>query len=158
MKTVAALVSLAALAFASAVLADDNPFAAFKGKMKEGQYDMTMEMDMGAMPGLPPGMGKQTHKISHCVTQQDIDNGALGKGRDGKMPDNCKVSDFKMSGNTASYHMECTGEHAMSADNQITFVGSGYDMNMRMKMAMGQGGQPMQMTQKIQSRYTGACK
>jgi Protein of unknown function (DUF3617) len=157
MKTLAAAVSLAAFASA-AIAADDNPFAAFKGKMKEGMYDMTMEMDMGQVPGMPPGMGKRSHKVSHCVTQQDIDKGALGKGRDGKgMPDNCKISDFKMGGNTASYHMECTGERAMSADNQITFLGNGYDMNMRMKMAMGKGGQPVEMAQKIQSRYTGPC-
>ena len=156
MKILAACLSLAAFATA-ALAADDNPFAAFKGKMKEGQYDMTMEMDMGQMPGMPAGMGKQSHKFSHCVTQQDIDKGALGKGRDGKMPENCKISDFRMSGNTASYHMECTGDRAMSADNQITFLGNGYDMNMKMKMAMGQGGQPMEMTQKMQSRYAGPC-
>jgi hypothetical protein len=156
MKTLAAAISLAAFATA-AIAADDNPFAAFKGKMKEGQYDMTMEVDMGQMPGMPPGMAKQTRKMSHCVTQKDIDQGELGKS-DRKMPENCKVSDFKMSGNTATYHVECTGDHAMSMDNQVAFVGNGYDMNMKMKMAMTKGAAPMEMAQKIQSRYTGPCK
>jgi Protein of unknown function (DUF3617) len=159
MKKLAVFVSLAALASPFVALADSNPFGdSFKGKMKAGQYDMSMEMDMGAVPGMPPGMGKQNFKFSHCITQEDIDKGALNKGRDGKgMPDNCKFSDFKMSGNAASYHVECTGEHPMSMDAQIAFLSDGYDMAMQMKMAMGKGGEPMQMSQKLKSRYTGSC-
>ena len=36
-----------------------GPFDSFKGKMKDGMYEYKMEMDMGAMPGMPAGMGKQ---------------------------------------------------------------------------------------------------
>jgi hypothetical protein len=61
-----------------------------------------------------------------------------------------------MSGNTASYTMVCTGEHAMTAHNRITFNDTGYDMDMRMKMS--QGGQPMDLKQRMQARYLGACK
>jgi hypothetical protein len=60
-----------------------------------------------------------------------------------------------MSGNTASYRMVCTGEHAMEADNHITFANDGYTMDM--KMAMNERGRPMNMTQHMQARYVGAC-
>jgi hypothetical protein len=144
----------AAVASFSAVAA--GPFDAFKGKMKEGLYEYKTEMDMGAVPGMPPGMGKQSNTMQHCVTAEDIEKGQMNRGRDGKAPGNCEVRDFKMSGNTASYTMECKGERPMKADNKITFTSDGYDMDM--KMAMTHGGQTMNMNQKAKARYLGACK
>ncbi|HEX6632612.1 MAG TPA: DUF3617 domain-containing protein [Usitatibacter sp.] len=152
------IVSLVGLACAAAVplavCAAGNPFEAFHGKVKPGMYEYRTEMDMGAIPGMPPGMGKQTHTFQHCVTEEDVKKGEMG--RSDNMPKNCEVKDFKMSGNTASYTMVCTGEHAMTAHNRITFNDTGYDMDMRMKMS--QGGQPMDMKQHMQARYLGACK
>ena len=79
-----------------------GPFDQFKGKMKDGMYEYKMEMDMGAMPGLPPGMGKQSRTFQKCVTQQDIDKGQMGRGpdRNGKAPE-CEIKNFSQSGNTA---------------------------------------------------------
>src|SRR5580765_2694163 len=79
--TLAAAVSCAL----ATTLALAGPFDAFKGKMKEGLYETKVEMDMGQIPGAPPGMGKQTHTHQHCVTAADIEKGGtMGKGRDGK--------------------------------------------------------------------------
>jgi hypothetical protein len=146
--TSAATLSLAAVAA--------GPFDQFKGKMKEGLYEYKMEMDM---PGMPAGMGKgpMTHTFQHCVTAKDLEEGGFAKGgRDGKgMPKDCEVKNMNVSGNTATYTMECTGEHKMKADNKITFVPNGFDMDM--KMQMNQGGQVMNMTQKMQGRLVGAC-
>ena len=94
--TLACVATLAATAWAQT-----NPFSAFKGKMKDGMYDYKMEMDMGQIPGMPAGMGKQTYSFQRCVTPQDVEKGEMTKGRDGKMPENCEVKDMKMSGNTA---------------------------------------------------------
>ena len=136
--------------------ASAGPFDGMKGKMKEGLYDYKMEMDMGNIPGLPPGMGKQSHTMQQCITAQDIDKGGFARGKDGKMPDNCEVRDMKMSGNTASYTWECKGDHPMKADNKITFVDNGFDMDMN--MAMTQRGQVMNVKQKMQARHIGPCK
>jgi len=143
----------AAVLAAATVAAADNPFDAFKGKMKAGMYEYKMDMDMGQMPGMPPGMGRQSRTFEHCVTPEDISRGEMNKND--RMPKNCEMKDFRMSGNTATYKMVCTGEHAMSAENKITFHGEGYTMDM--KMAMDQGGRPMNMTQHITARYVGAC-
>jgi hypothetical protein len=147
--------ALAACAFAGATLAADNPFESFKGKIKEGMYEYKMEMDMGAIPGMPAGMGKQNMTFQKCVTHQDVEKGQMGRGagRDGKMPEGCEFKNFKQSGNTASYSMVCTN---MSADNQITFMPDGYKMDM--KMAMNREGKAMNMTQHMESRYLGPCK
>ena len=152
MKTAVAFLA----AFAAATAFAQDPLAALKGKMKAGLYAYKMEMDMGQMPGMPPGMGKQTMNMQHCVTPQDIEKGELGKGKDAKDRQDCQISDFKMSGNTASYRMTCKGDAAMTADNTITFVPDGYRMNM--KMAMNHGGQTMNMNQAVDAKYLGPCK
>jgi Protein of unknown function (DUF3617) len=131
----------------------DNPFEAFKGKVKEGMYEYKMEMDMSGM-GMPAGMGKQNMTFQKCITRQDIEKGQMGRaGRDGKMPEGCEFKNFTQSGNTATYTMTCNN---MSADNRITFTPDGF--NMDMKMAMNQNGKAMNMTQHMESKYLGACK
>jgi len=143
-----------AAAFSTAALA--GPFDAFKGKMKDGLYEYKMDMDMGAMPGMPAGMAKQSRTFQHCVTAKDIEQGGVGSKDGGKMPENCEVKDFKMSGNTATYTMECKGDNAMKADNKITFGSDNFTMDM--KMAMTRQGQTMNMTQHMQGKYLGPCK
>jgi len=144
------LFAAAACAFCAAALA--GPFDQFKGKMKEGLYEMTMEMEM---PGMPAGMGKNM-KFQNCVSAKDIESGQVGKGNEKNKPQNCEVQDFKMSGNTATYRTVCKGGPDMTADTKITFDDAGYKMDM--KMAMLQGGQTMNMTQHMESRYVGPCK
>ena len=159
-RLLAALASIATFALPTIAHAQ---FEQLKGKIKPGLYEYKMQMDMGQVAGMPPGMGKQTHTMQHCVTDQDIEKGTMGRGDRDRMPKNCEVKDFKMSGNTASYTMVCKGSSEgkgppmdMTADNRITFRDGGYDMDM--KMAMNQGGHPMNMTQHMEGRYLGACK
>ena len=60
-------------------------FEAFKDKVKPGLYEYKMDMDMGQVPGMPPGMGKQSHTMKRCVTQEDVDKGSMGGDRS-RMP------------------------------------------------------------------------
>ena len=126
-----------------------------RGKMKPGLYEYRMEMEI---PGMPQGMGKQNHTMQHCVTEQDMQKGNMGGGDRNRMPENCEVKNFKMSGNTASYRMECKGKGnggGMSTDNRITFREGGYSMDM--KMNMDQGGRAMTMNQHMEGKYLGPC-
>jgi hypothetical protein len=152
----ARLLALAAATTSVCAIAADNPFEGFKGKMKEGLYDYRMELDLGNIPGMPPGMGKQNMNFQQCVTSQDIEKGQMGRSKESQVPTDCKISDFKMSGNTATYKMDCKGEPSIKGDNRITF--SGETFNMDMKMAMNQGGQVMNVTQKMNARYIGPCR
>jgi len=147
------LLLLACAAGISTTFAADNPFEAFKGKVKEGMYEYKMDMDMGQMPGMPPGMGKQSHTFQHCVTKKDIEEGGFGK-RQQQQQDKCQIKNMDMKGNTATYTMECT-DPQMKADINITFTDAGF--NMDMKMQMNQRGQMMNMTQHMEGRYIGAC-
>ena len=135
----------------AASVAFAGPFDQFKGKMKEGMYEYRMEMEM---PGMPAGMGKQARTFQRCLTQKEIDDGAVGGQEKGKK-DNCQIKNMNTSGNTATYTMECT-DPKMKADNRVTVTGDGYKMDM--KVAMDHGGQMMNMTQKFEGRYLGPCK
>ncbi|HZZ90970.1 MAG TPA: DUF3617 domain-containing protein [Usitatibacter sp.] len=150
----------ASAAFALAAHAADNPFEAFKGKVKPGLYEYKMDMDMGNMPGMPPGMGKQSHTMQHCVTQEDVQKGDMGaKDRNGKgMSDKCQVQDMHVSGNTATYKMVCKGGPDMTVDNKVVFRPDGYTMDMTMDMADhgGRGG-PTHMKQHVDTKYIGPC-
>jgi len=152
MRTVLTAAVLAA-AFCSAAWA--GPFDAFKGKMKPGMYEYKMDMDMGQMPGMPPGMGKQSHTFQHCVTNEDIERGEMNRQEGRNAPKNCEIKNMQVSGNTATYQMVCSQPHEMTADNKVTFRSDGYQMDM--KMAMNQGGRPMNMTQHMEAHYLGPC-
>jgi hypothetical protein len=145
-------IMFAAMGAAALAAQAAGPFDQFKGKMKPGLYETKMEMQI---PGMPAGMGPQKMTFHNCVTPADIDKGHMGS-KDGNMPKDCEIRNFKMSGDTASYTMVCKGEMKMNADTVITFRPDGYDM--QMKMAMDQGGKVVNMSQKMQARYLGACK
>lgn len=148
MKRILTLAALCAASLAAAA----GPFDAVKGKMKPGLYDYKMTMEM---PGMPAGMGGRPFAFQHCVTQKDIDEGGFAKGKDPNQQ-NCEVKDFKMSGNTASYTMECKGQAPMKGDVKMTFLDNGFNSDMRMSMT--QGGQVMNMSQKMEGRLVGPCK
>lgn len=130
-----------------------GPFDAFKGKVKPGMYEMKMDVDMGDMPGLPPGMGKQSHTIQHCVTQEAIDRGEMNKGPRDNPRGECQVKNMNVSGNTGTWTMECPN---MKGDARMTFTGDGYKMDST--MTMNQGGRAMTVRNHTESRYLGPCK
>jgi hypothetical protein len=155
--TPARLAALACIAaISTAAWAADNPFSAFKGKMKDGMYEYRMEMDMGQVPGMPAGMGKQNMTMQHCLKNEDIEKNGFGKGRDGKgMSENCKIDNMKVSGNTATYTMICKGGPDMTADVAISFGSDSFKQDT--KMAMNQQGRVMNMTQHMEGKYVGPC-
>ena len=151
MKTYALAVLASAIALPG--LAADNPFAGMKGKMREGQWEYRMEM--GAVPGMPAGMKMPPMTFSRCLTAKDIESGGATQ-REGKMPENCAVKNMKLSGNNASYTMECTKDPKMKADVSMTFTNDGFTM--KQDMVMDRNGQPMPMSNTMTGRYLGPCK
>lgn len=149
-----ALLALACAAALSAPAWADNPFAQFKGKMKPGLYDYKMEMDMGQVPGMPPGMGKQSMTMQHCITAEQIERGGWDNPKERGKTD-CEFKNFRMSGNTANYTMECK-QPSMTSDNTVIFGSDSFRMDM--KMTMNQNGQVMKMNQKAEAKYVGPCK
>jgi hypothetical protein len=147
-----AFVIAAALAAVCGTAIAAGPFDAFKGKMKEGMYEYTMQMDI---PGMPAGMAKAPMTIQHCVTPKDLDQGNFAKSANEK---DCKFEDVKVSGNTATYKMVCAGGNKMNADVKTTFRDGGFVSDTKMTMNHGAGGQPMTVNQHMEGKYIGPCK
>jgi len=118
--------------------------------MKEGLWEITTKMEM---PGMPAGMPPQT--IKQCVTKKDMEN-PQRMLPSGPKDDRCKVSDYKMQGNTATWSWACTGGDEMRGTGTMTFSGNSYTGTQ--KMSMKQGGQSHNMSMQISARHLGDCK
>jgi hypothetical protein len=114
--------------------------------MRDGQWEVTMQMEMPGMPMQMPAM-----KSMQCVTKEQLKDpgNALPKGPDSK---DCKVSDYKAEGSKVSWKMACTGAQKMSGSGEIAFKGDSYDGAMTMTMDP-QG----EMKMKLSGKRVGDC-
>ena len=144
--------SFVAGCLAMPALAQDNPFAGMKGKIREGNWEYKMQME--GIPGMPAGMQMPVHTLTRCLTSKDIERGGVGS-KDGVMPEGCTVSNMKMSGNTTSYTMVCTKSPKMNVDSVINFATDGFTM--KQKMQIDENGKMMNMNQTMTGRYLGPC-
>ena len=67
----------------------------------------TAHMSMAGMPA----MGPMTHSMNVCTSAQRPDPTQMMKDEK-----DCTVSNYQRTGDTISYHMECTGHMQMSGD------------------------------------------
>ena len=121
--------------------------AAAQSPMRPGNWETTMEMDMPGMPMKMPPM-----KNTRCVTQQEIDspNKGLPSGPQ-KNPNDCKISDYKQSGNTVSWNVACSGQQPMTGSGELKFNNDAYDGVIKMMMNQ------QQMTMKMAGKRLGDC-
>jgi len=141
MKHVMSLATLASLACSAISL----PAQAGPQPAREGLWEYTTQMEMPGMPAHP-----MTTRV--CLSAKDMEEGPMPKD------DNCKLKDYKLSGNTANWKMECKGEESMTGEGKISFQGdSAYNGETRMRIQM-KGEAPMETRQKFSARRLGDCK
>jgi hypothetical protein len=134
-------VVLAVLVFAATV-----SDAAAQNPMRPGRWEVTMQMDMPGMPVQMPAM-----KNTQCVTQQQIDSPSHGvPNGPGNNPNDCKVSDYKVSGNTVTWNMACPSQ-SMTGSGELKFNGDTYEGLVKM-MA-----QQKEMAMKFNGKRLGDC-
>ena len=111
------------------------PMAAFSAApvVKPGQWSLTTKMEMTGMPmQIPPTT------VTICITKEDAENGAgtVPKGRG-----DCKVSDFKLDGNKATWTMDCTSPRGGTthATGEATYSAESYSGKINMKMKSPKG-------------------
>jgi len=136
-------VALAVLAGAAAVIAQTSP-------IRPGQWEVTMQMQMANAPTQIPEM-----KTTQCVTPEQIKDPAaalsqgFGGGAAGQT--DCKVSDYKMTGSTATWQMSCTKPQTMTSSGEVTFTGDAYAGTIKTNLAQGA------MTMKVAGKRLGDC-
>ena len=121
--------------------------------MRPGQWETTTQMQMANMPA---GFQMPSMKNTVCITPDQAKDPAnavprqAGRGRGGK--DDCKVSDYKTTGNTVTWSMACTSPDKVTGTGEMTFSGDdSYTSTMKMVMAQGE------MTMKTTGKRLGDC-
>ena len=102
-------------------------------------WEMSVKMDM-------PGMAMPPVKHISCLPK-----GGAYKPDSGPKDKNCQMTDVKVSGNTTSWKMQCSGKEPMTGSGEMTRTAD--TMNGTMKMNM----QGMQMTQVMSGKRVGNC-
>ncbi len=113
--------------------------------IREGNWEVTMKMSMPGMGEMPP------MKQTQCVTAEMIKDpqGALPKGPGGG---DCKVSDYKFTGNTATYTMVCTKPAPVTAIGEMKYSSTDAYTG---TMTVESGGQKMTMA--YDAKRVGDC-
>jgi len=128
-----------------------------QGPRRDGNWEIKMQMDM---PGMPAG-AMPPITTTQCITKEmandpknTVPQAPAGRGGRG-MPDTCKMSDYKMMGNTATFTMKCDPPNAMTISGEFVYGADSYEGTM--KMDMDRGGQPMSMNMKYSGKRLGDC-
>jgi uncharacterized protein DUF3617 len=136
---------------ATAIFAVLTVVAIAQSPIRPGRWEVTMQMQMAGSPIQMPEM-----KTTRCVTPEDAKDPARSmptgpEGRGGQKSD-CKMSDYKTSGNTATWKMVCTTPQPMTMTGEMTFTDDSYTGTMKSDTAQGQ------MTMKTAGKRVGECK
>ena len=123
--------------------------AAEPSNMQPGLWEITTET---SMPGMPMKLPPQT--MQHCYTAADLAQAqnAVPQGGD----TSCKVMDYQLKGNTATWTIECSGETAMRGTGTMTMTATSYTGSMQSVMTYPGG--TMQMTSNWRAKRIGPCQ
>jgi hypothetical protein len=136
------------------------------GPRRDGNWEITVEMAMPNMPGMPTnmpaGMMMPAMKMTQCITKADAADPAKSMPshpqRGGGPPQDCKVSDYKTEGSKVSWSVACTGAQPMTGHGEMVYAADSYTGTMTMQGQMeGRGGPPMGMTWKYTGKRLGDC-
>ena len=113
---------------------------------RDGRWEVKTEMEM---PGMPMKMPAMT--TTQCITKEQAEDPQRSVPQGRGAPNNCKVSDYKVTGNKVTWSMKCEGPDAMSGTGEITYGENTYDGVMKM-VREGQT-----MTMKYTGKRLGDC-
>jgi hypothetical protein len=130
-------IALLTVALSWTVLAQQSP-------MRPGNWEVTMKMNMQGMD-MPP------MKHTQCITAQMLKDpqSSIPKGPGSG---DCKMTDYKFSGNSATYKMTCTQPQPVTMVGEMKYSGTdAYTGNVQMDMS----GQKMSMS--MDAKRVGDC-
>lgn len=150
---------LAAIAGCAAGIACAQAGLDLHGKMKPGEYETTLKMEI---PGLPAGMGGGNQTYRKCFTKADLEKNKgdpFSDPKRGKKDSSCEIKNVKSSGNTMSYDVDCPKEGMLSSTT-LAFSDNNVKGLTKMKMT-GQNAKDMppgmgNMQMQFESKYLGA--
>jgi len=120
-------------------------FAGSELNMQEGKWEITTKMEIPSMPMDMPPM-----KHTQCLLKKDIVPQSSQAGQE------CTISQTKVTGNTVTWVMQCSGGPGgdTKGNGTITYNGSSMKGTIKMKDAQSN----MEMTSHLTGRRIGECK
>lgn len=130
-----------------------------QGSRRDGKWEVTMQMEI---PGMPAGRGMPPMSVTQCITKEQAEDPQKmvpQPPQRGGQESDCKVSDFKTTGNKVTWTVKCTTPQVVDGTGEVTYSGDTYDGAMTTNITMARGGQstPMQMTTKVHGKRVGDC-
>jgi hypothetical protein len=125
--------------------------AAFAGvNLHEGLWEITSKMEM-------PGMSMQmpARKHTQCLTKKNMLKTMVPKEQ--TQEEECKITDQKISGNTVTWTMKCSGEDAMDVNGKTTYNGDTFKGTITMISNDPDEGK-MKIINHISGKRIGECK
>ncbi len=136
------IITFAALfLFIAAIFAASN-------KMREGKWEIAMDMEMKGMPFKMPAV---IH--TQCITKKDLEDNKKTLPSAGKNED-CKVTNYKVSGNTVTWETVC--KDGTKSSGKITYKGDSYTGTMKME-TIDKKGNKSSINYKIKGQRKGDC-
>lgn len=137
MKKLMPYALVALFAFPAVAKAETNP-------QKPGKWRHTMQIEMANMPIKMPPI-----TFEHCVTEEDLKDPQKAVPQDPKSE--CKIGDYKITGNTVSWTMDCP-KQKMKGEGKLTYTADSYTGTMHMTIG------EQEMTTKYSGKYLGGCE
>lgn len=136
-----ALAMAPALAAAQAAARD-----LYKGKVREGLYEVTHETDLSGVPGIPRDKQKSTETRQRCYYKEGLERG-VEAGKD------CEVRSYKAEGPTTNVTMTC--KDGSSTAMKLTFASGSFTTETRTSGT--DEGKPFTSVFRQHARYLGPC-
>ena len=120
-------------------------FAGSELNMQEGQWEITTNMEIPSMPMNMPPM-----KHTQCLMKKDIVPQSSQAGQE------CTISQTKVTGNTVTWVMQCSGGPGGNTKGNGTITYDGSSMKGTIKLTDTQS--KMEMTSHLTGQRIGDCK
>ena len=118
--------------------------------MHEGLWEITAKMEIEGMPmKMPP------RKHTQCLTNKNMLKTMVPKEQ--AQEEECKITDQKISGNTVTWTMKCSGKDAMDVTGKTTYHGDTFEGTMTM-ISNDPGEGKMKMINHVSGKRLGECK
>ena len=135
------------LCIALTILVTATPvsFAGSDLTMQEGKWEITTKMEIPEMPMDMPPM-----KHTQCLMKKDVVPQSSQAGQE------CTISQTKITGNTVTWTMQCSGGPGGDTKGNGTITYNGNSMNGTIKLTNTQSN--MKMTSHLTGHRIGDCK
>ena len=146
MRLARVLLAAAAIAAAAPAAAQPSSRDLYKGKVREGLYEVRRESDLSGVPGIPKEQARASETRQRCLSKEDVARG-VEAGKD------CRISSYKPAEGSAQVVMEC--QDGSVTDMKYTFSAAGFSAEQR--ITGKQDGKPFVSVFRSQARYLGPC-